>query len=153
MLLSIPTIYYYINNGLHLTKSTVELSSLIFLDLSVAYDWVYITLFKILSSIHLYFKSLYFHDFFCNLAEPSLSPWLTFKMIHVSSFSNSVLFVSLSIFTPWLFYLLHIPTYVLPRVSQWWEIACSAEVMNLIPRSGRSILAWRIPWTEEPGML
>jgi len=42
---------------------------------------------------------------------------------------------------------------VLPRVSQWWEIACNAEVMNLIPSSGRSILAWRIPWTEELGML
>ena len=46
-----------------------------------------------------------------------------------------------------------LPTGPLLWVSQWWEIACSAEVMNLIPRSGRSILAWRIPWTEEPGML
>ena len=43
------------------------------------------------------------------------------------------------------------------------ESACSAEDLGSIPGSGRSlekgmtthssILAWRIPWTEEPGVL
>lgn len=32
----------YINNDLHLTKSTVELSSLIFLDPAAAYDTVFL---------------------------------------------------------------------------------------------------------------
>ena len=43
------------------------------------------------------------------------------------------------------------------------ESACKAEDVGLIPRWGRppgegmathsSVLAWRIPWTEEPGGL
>ena len=43
------------------------------------------------------------------------------------------------------------------------ESACNAEDLGLIPELGRSlqkgmanrssILAWRIPWTEEPGRL
>ena len=43
------------------------------------------------------------------------------------------------------------------------EFACSARDLGLVPRLGRSsgegngnplrILAWRIPWTEEPGRL
>ena len=49
----------------------------------------------------------------------------------------------------------------------WWlsgkDSACNAGDVGLIPGSGRSleeamatqssILAWRIPWTEEPGGL
>ena len=43
------------------------------------------------------------------------------------------------------------------------NLACKAGDLDLIPESGRSpregngnptnILAWRIPWTEEPGKL
>ena len=49
------------------------------------------------------------------------------------------------------------------QVAQWERIPCSAGDLGSIPRSGRcpgegngnhsSILAWRIPWTEEPGEL
>ena len=49
------------------------------------------------------------------------------------------------------------------RSSVGKELACSAGDLGLIPGSGRSpgggngsplqILAWRIPWTEEPGRL
>ena len=48
-----------------------------------------------------------------------------------------------------------------PGGSDGKESACSAGDLRLIPGSGRSpregnathssILAWRIPWTEEPG--
>ena len=54
--------------------------------------------------------------------------------------------------------------YLLPRVSQWLrgkESACNVGNVGLNPGLGRSpgeemaahssILAWRIPWTEEPG--
>ena len=51
----------------------------------------------------------------------------------------------------------------LPGGSDGRGSACSAGDTGLIPRSGRplekgmathsSILAWRIPWTEEPGGL
>ena len=49
-----------------------------------------------------------------------------------------------------------------PGVSDHKESACNAGDLGLIPWSGRSaregtgdssILAWRIPWTEEPGPL
>jgi len=50
-----------------------------------------------------------------------------------------------------------------PDGSDSKESACNAGDLGLIPRSGRStgegnanhscILAWRIPWTEEPGRL
>ena len=52
---------------------------------------------------------------------------------------------------------------VFPGDSDDKESACNAEDMGSIPGSGRSpgewmathssILAWRIPWTEEPGRL
>ena len=50
-----------------------------------------------------------------------------------------------------------------PRGSEGKESACNAGHPGLIPGSGRfpgegmvthsGILAWRIPWTEEPGRL
>ena len=46
-----------------------------------------------------------------------------------------------------------------PGGSDGKESTCSAGDLGLIPESGRSpggghgILAWRIPWTEEPGGL
>ena len=50
-----------------------------------------------------------------------------------------------------------------PGVTQMIESACNAGDLGWIPGSGRfpgegngnppSILAWRIPWTEEPGRL
>ena len=48
-----------------------------------------------------------------------------------------------------------------PDGSEAKETACNAGDRGLIPGSGRSegtathssILAWRIPWTEEPGGL
>ena len=50
-----------------------------------------------------------------------------------------------------------------PHGSVGKESACNTEDLGLIPGSGRfrergkathsSILAWRIPWTEEPGGL
>ena len=50
-----------------------------------------------------------------------------------------------------------------PGASDGKESACSAGDLGSIPGSGRSpgegngnplsILAWRIPWTEEPGRL
>ena len=50
-----------------------------------------------------------------------------------------------------------------PDVSDGKESACNAGDLGLISESGRfpgegkgshsSILAWRIPWTEEPGEL
>ena len=50
-----------------------------------------------------------------------------------------------------------------PSSSDGKESACSAGDLGSIPKSGRSpgewnathssILAWRIPWTEEPGGL
>ena len=52
---------------------------------------------------------------------------------------------------------------VCPSGSDSKESACNARNPGLIPGSGRflkkematrsSILAWRIPWTEEPGRL
>ena len=52
---------------------------------------------------------------------------------------------------------------VFPGGSDGTESACNAEDPGLIPGSGispekgmashSSILAWRIPWTEEPGGL
>ena len=51
----------------------------------------------------------------------------------------------------------------LPRCFNGKECTCNAGDLGLIPGSGRSsggrmvmqysILAWRIPWTEEPGGL
>ena len=53
--------------------------------------------------------------------------------------------------------------YDLPYGSEGKEFACNAGDQGSIPGSGRSpeegmathssILAWRIPWTEEPGGL
>ena len=53
--------------------------------------------------------------------------------------------------------------YRFPGGSDGKEFACNAGDLGLIPGSGRSseegngfqssILAWRIPWTEEPGRL
>ena len=50
-----------------------------------------------------------------------------------------------------------------PGGSESKEFACNVGDLGLIPRSGKSlekgmathssILAWRIPWTEEPGGL
>jgi len=46
-----------------------------------------------------------------------------------------------------------------PGGSDTKELACNTGDPSLIPGSGRSpgqdssILAWRIPWTEEPGGL
>ena len=49
-----------------------------------------------------------------------------------------------------------------PGGSDSKESACNEGDLSMIPRSGRSpkegngnssILAWRIPWTEEPGRL
>ena len=50
-----------------------------------------------------------------------------------------------------------------PGVSEGKDSACNAGDLGSIPGSGRSlekemaihfsILAWRIPWTEEPGRL
>ena len=50
-----------------------------------------------------------------------------------------------------------------PGGSDGKESACDAEELGSVPRSGRSpgegngnpssILAWRIPWTEEPDRL
>ena len=56
----------------------------------------------------------------------------------------------------------HVPNAVgFPGGSARKESACNVEELGLIPRLGRSlekgmathssILAWRIPWTEEPG--
>ena len=49
----------------------------------------------------------------------------------------------------------------LPWWLRWQRITCNAGDLGSIPESGRSlekemathssILAWRIPWTEEPG--
>ena len=58
----------------------------------------------------------------------------------------------------------YIHTYMgFPGVSDGKESACNAADLGLIPGSGgfpgkgnathSSILAWRIPWTEEPGAL
>ena len=55
-------------------------------------------------------------------------------------------------------------SFCVPRGSDGRESACNAEDPGLIPGSGSSlgkkgmatyssILAWRIPWTEEPGRL
>ena len=51
----------------------------------------------------------------------------------------------------------------LPQWLSGKEFTCNSEATGLIPESGRSleegmathssILAWRIPWTEEPGRL
>ena len=50
-----------------------------------------------------------------------------------------------------------------PWWFRWWKFVCNAGIPGSIPRLGRSpgegmathssILAWRIPWTEEPGRL
>ena len=76
------------------------------------------------------------------------------KGSHIQSF---FLFSSISLSTS------HSVLYLLSGGSDAKEFACSAGDLGSIPGSGRfprermathfSILAWRIPWTEEPGRL